>query len=97
MNILTLLNNICDLVGLSKFETIYQNQDDNTALLVSLLQQSGDEICLKVDWPQLLREIQINRFPFSLPQDFQRSLLEGAIKVSDSSFARPVSSIFIGI
>ncbi|AKK19695.1 hypothetical protein HUT03_00175 [Candidatus Liberibacter africanus] len=93
MNILTILNTICDLIGLSKFEKIYQNQDENTALLVSLLQQSGEEICLKVDWPHLLREVKIQNFPYPLPQDYQRPLLGSAIIMPDLSLGRPVMNI----
>ncbi|ADR52531.1 hypothetical protein CKC_03910 [Candidatus Liberibacter solanacearum CLso-ZC1] len=37
MSVLTLLNTICDLVGLSRFEKIYENQDENAVLLISLL------------------------------------------------------------
>ncbi|KGB27694.1 hypothetical protein GS16_02360 [Candidatus Liberibacter solanacearum] len=90
MIVLTLLNTICDLVGLSRFETIYENQDENAVLLISLLQQSGEEISLRIDWPELLRTVTINSLPFHLPQDFHRPLPSGAVIMPDHSLARPV-------
>ncbi|WP_181577824.1 hypothetical protein [Candidatus Liberibacter asiaticus] len=90
MNVLAILNTVCDLVGLSRFETVYQNQDESTVLLVSFLQQAGEEICLKVDWPQLLQEIKIDHWPFHLPQDYYRPLLGGAMVMLDLSLARLV-------
>lgn len=90
MSVLTLLNTICDLVGLSRFETIYANQDENAVLLISLLQQSGEEISLRIDWPELLRTVTINSLSFHLPQDFHRPLPSGAVIMPDHSLARPV-------
>ncbi|MBA5724404.1 hypothetical protein [Candidatus Liberibacter sp.] len=70
MNVLTLLNTVCDLVGLSRFEMVCGNQDENAALLLALLQQSGEEISLRLDWPELLRKVKVNQIPFNLPKSF---------------------------
>ncbi|MBY7649603.1 MAG: hypothetical protein C4617_03795 [Candidatus Liberibacter europaeus] len=92
MKVLSLLNTMCDLVGLSRFEMIYGNQDDNAALLIALLQQSGEEISFRLDWPKLLRKVTVDHVPFNLPSDFHRPLLGGAVIMQDNTFARPVST-----
>lgn len=92
MKALEILNTICDLVGLSRFETIYGNHSDNSALMASLLQQSGEGISRRIDWPQLLRTIKIEHSPFKIPNDFHRPLFDGAVIMKNNCFARPVNT-----
>ncbi|AHA27856.1 hypothetical protein [Candidatus Liberibacter americanus] len=94
MKVIEILNTVCDLVGLSRFENIYGNHSDNSALMLSLLQQSGQEISCRVDWPQLLRTIKVESSPFNIPNDFHRPLFGGAVIIDNNRFARPVNTAF---
>ncbi|MBL0848963.1 MAG: hypothetical protein EU981_02570 [Candidatus Liberibacter ctenarytainae] len=93
MKILALLNMVCDLMGLSQIDTISGDHDENTALLVALLQQSGAEVSVRIDWPQFLCSTIINHVPFNLPEDFHRPLRDGAVMMRDHSFARQVMTV----
>ncbi|AGA64769.1 hypothetical protein B488_07770 [Liberibacter crescens BT-1] len=90
MTILSLINTVCHLVGLSPFSSVYGHQDDDARLFIALVQETGEEISMRVDWPDLLNIFLVSTTPSNIPGNFHRPLSGGAVVMRDGCFARPV-------
>lgn len=92
MTLLSAINEVCDIVSLSRFDTVYGSADPNAQTMVELAQEAGDEIARRVDWQQTLKQHICAASPENFPSDYQRLTPGGGIRTSTGDFARPVNN-----
>lgn len=92
MTLLSAINEVCDVVSLSQFETVYGSSEPNAETMVALAQEAGDEIARRVDWQQMLKQHTCSASPENFPSDYQRLTPGGGIRTSTGIFARPVNN-----
>ncbi|RAS13550.1 hypothetical protein [Ensifer adhaerens] len=92
MTLLSAINEVCDVVSLDRFQSVYGNNDPNAQTMVALAQEAGDEISRRGDWSKMLKTQTVSSSPHNLPDDFQRMTPGGAIRTSAGVFLRPVTN-----
>ncbi|CCE94647.1 conserved hypothetical protein [Sinorhizobium fredii HH103] len=92
MTLLSAVNEVCDVVALSQFDTVYGSSEPNAETMVTLAQEAGDEIARRVDWQKLLKQHVCTASPENFPSDYQRLTPGGGIRTSTGEFARPVNN-----
>ena len=91
MTLLTAINQVCDVVSLDQFESVYGSDDPNAQTMVALAKEAGDEIARRVDWQSMLKTGAPVASPYPLPDDFERLIPGGAIRTAGGDFCRLVS------
>ncbi|MDX3929099.1 MAG: hypothetical protein QHC90_25275 [Shinella sp.] len=91
MNLLEIVNEVCDVVSLDRFDSVYSTNDPNAQTMVALATEAGAEIARRGDWQRMLKEHTVEvGTPDDLPEDFQRLQPGGAVRSADGMFFRPV-------
>lgn len=91
MTLLTAVNEVCDVVSLSTFETVYGSSEPNAETMLALAQEAGDEIARRADWQRMLKSHTCTASPENFPSDFQR-LVAGGVRTAAGAFVRPVTN-----
>lgn len=91
MTLLTAVNEVCDIVSLDQFESVYGSDDPNAQTMVTLAKEAGDEIARRVDWQAMLKTGTPIASPYSLPDDYQRLIPGGAVRTAAGAFCRAVT------
>lgn len=91
MTLLTAINQVCDVVVLDQFESVYGSDDPNAQTMVALAKEAGDEIARRADWQTLLKTGTATSNPYTLPADFQRLIPGGAVRTASGAFCRSVT------
>lgn len=92
MTLLSAINEVCDIVSLDRFDSIYGSNDPNAQTMVALAQEAGEEISRRGDWRRLLKQHVAILSPLALPVDYQRLTPGGGVRTSSGSFFRPVTN-----
>ncbi|WP_085032308.1 hypothetical protein [Ensifer aridi] len=92
MTLLSAINEVCDVVSLDRFSSVYGSNDPNAQTMVALAQEAGDEIARRADWQKTLKSHTAATSPENFPGDFQRLTPGGAVRRSDGTFIRPVTN-----
>ncbi len=92
MTLLTAVNEVCDVVSLDQFASVYGSDDPNAQTMVALAQEAGDEIARRADWQRMLATHTAAGSPENLPSDYQRMTPGGAVRASTGDFFRPVTN-----
>ncbi|KQW62702.1 MULTISPECIES: hypothetical protein [unclassified Ensifer] len=92
MTLLSAINQVCDVVSLDQFDSIYGSNDPNARTMVALAQEAGDEIARRADWQQLLKERVALSSPEPLPEDYERLTPGGAVRSAAGAFYRPITN-----
>lgn len=90
MTLLSIINEVCDIVGLDDFSQVYGSNDPNAETMVALANLGGQEIAARGDWSRLLRTETVLLNPFPLPDDYARMTGGGALYNPSIGFVRPV-------
>lgn len=91
MTLVTAVNEVCDVVSLDQFESVYGSDDPNAQTMVALAKEAGDEIARRVDWQAMLKTGTPASSPYPLPDDFQRLIPGGAVRTAAGAFCRVVT------
>lgn len=92
MTLLSAINEVCDVVSLDQFDSIYGSDDPNARTMVALAQEAGDEIARRGDWQQMLKERVALSSPEPLPDDYERLTPGGAVRSAAGLFYRPITN-----
>lgn len=92
MTLLSSINEVCDVVSLDRFESVYGSNDQNAQTMVALAQEAGDEIARRADWQRMLSTHTAASSPENLPSDFQRMTPGGAVRTAAGDFCRPITN-----
>lgn len=92
MTLLSAINQVCDVVSLDQFDSIYGSNDPNARTMVALAQEAGDEIARRADWQQMLKERVALSSPEPLPEDYERLTPGGAVRSAAGVFYRPITN-----
>jgi len=90
MTLLSAINEVCDVVSLDQFESVYGSNDPNAQTMLALAQEAGDEIARRADWQKMLATHTAAASPEDLPSDFQRMTPGGAVRTASGDFFRPI-------
>lgn len=91
MSLRSCVNDVCDIVEIDQFPSVYGNDDPGAFTMIELAQQAGDEIARRGDWRGLLASASVTQSGAPLPADFQR-LVPGGVRRSNNEFIRPVTN-----
>jgi hypothetical protein len=92
MTLLSVINEVADIVSLDRFDSVYGMNDPNAQAMVALAEEAGAEIARRVDWKRMLKTHAVSASPEILPADYQRLAPGGAVQASDGSFFRTVTN-----
>ncbi|QRY68668.1 hypothetical protein JVX98_10470 [Ensifer sp. PDNC004] len=92
MTLLSAINEVCDIVALDRFDSIYGSIDPNAQTMVALAQESGEEISRRGDWRRLLKQQAAIISPMTLPADYQRLTPGGAVRAGSGESFRPITN-----
>ncbi|OCP36737.1 hypothetical protein [Ensifer sp. LC163] len=92
MTLLSSINEVCDVVSLDRFDSVYGSVNPNAQTMVALAQEAGDEIARRGDWQQMLLQATAVASPLNLPSDFERLTPGGSVRTSAGTFARPITN-----
>ncbi|MEI2296787.1 phage adaptor protein [Ensifer sp. MJa1] len=92
MTLLSVINEVCDIVSLDRFESIYGSNDPNAETMVALAQEAGEEIARRSDWRRLLKQQVAIISPMTLPADYQRMTPGGAVRTASGTCFRPIAN-----
>lgn len=92
MTLLTVINAVCDIVSLDRFDSVYGTNDPNAQTMVALAQEAGGEIARRGDWRRMLKTIAISGTPELLPSDYQRLAPGGAVRMANGRCFRLVTN-----
>lgn len=92
MTLLSAINEVCDVVSLDRFSSVYGSNDSNAQTMVALAQEAGDEIARRGDWQQMIGQFVTILSPSALPDDYQRLSPGGAVRGADGEFFRPITN-----
>ncbi len=92
MTLLSAINEVCDVVSLDRFASVYGSNDPNAQTMVAFAQESGDEIARRADWQRMLSTHIASTSPENLPSDFQRMTPGGAVRTAAGDFFRPITN-----
>lgn len=91
MTLITAVNEVCDVVSLDQFDSVYGADDANAQTMLALAKEAGDEIARRVDWQSMLKSETAGVSPFELPEDFQRLIPGGAVRTAAGAFCRAIT------
>lgn len=92
MNILDIVNAVCDVVKLDHFDSVYGANDEKAQTMLTLAWEGGSEIARRVDWRNLVTTLPLVSAPASFPADFERVIQGGSVMTAAGAFARPVTN-----
>ncbi|HEV7321587.1 MAG TPA: hypothetical protein VGO04_23540 [Ensifer sp.] len=92
MTLLSAINEVCDIVSLDRFESIYGSNDPNAQTMVALAQEAGEEISRRGDWRMMLKQHVALTSPMNLPGDYQRLTPGGAVRTASGACFRPITN-----
>ena len=92
MTLLSAINEVCDIVSLDRFSSVYGSVNANAQTMVTMAQEAGDEIARRADWQRMLKQSTAAASPHNLPSDFQRMTPGGAVRTSAGAFHRPITN-----
>lgn len=92
MTLLSAINEVCDVVSLDQFASVYGSNDPNAQTMVAFAQEAGDEIARRADWQRMLSTHTASTSPENLPSDFQRMTPGGAVRTAAGDFFRPITN-----
>ncbi|MQV46535.1 hypothetical protein [Sinorhizobium medicae] len=92
MTLLSAINQVCDIVSLSQFDSVYGSDEPNAQTMVAMAQEAGDEIARRADWQKTLKSHTAAASPENLPTEFQRLTPGGSVRTSAGAFVRPVTN-----
>ncbi len=92
MTLLSAINEVCDVVSLDRFASVYGSNDPNAQTMVAFAQEAGDEVARRADWQRMLSTHTASTSPENLPSDFQRMTPGGAVRTAAGDFFRPITS-----
>lgn len=90
MTLKTIINNVCDIINLDRFDQVFGN--DEAQSLVRMAKAGGDEISRRVDWSKMLKTMAFAASPGPIPADFHRLIPGGAITTAAGEPFRPVTN-----
>lgn len=92
MTLLTVINEVSDIVSLDRFDSVYGTNDPNAQTMVAIAKEAGAEIARRADWKRMVKTHAVSASPELLPADFQRLAPGGAVRAADGRFFRPVTN-----
>lgn len=92
MTLLSAINEVCDVVSLDRFDSIYGSNDPNAQTMVALAQEAGEEISRRCDWRRMQKQHVAILSPLTLPADYQRLTPGGAVRSASGVFFRPIAN-----
>lgn len=92
MTILTAINQVCDIVTLDRFDSVYGMDDENAETMLALAKEAGDEIARRVDWQDMLKTRVAASALEALPDDWQRAISGGAVRTAAGEYHQLVSN-----
>lgn len=92
MTLLSSVNEVCDVVNLDRFSTVYGSANPNAQTMVALAQEAGDEIARRGDWQKMLKQATAVSSPLAVPTDYERMTPGGAVRTSAGAFVRPITN-----
>ncbi|WP_376742362.1 hypothetical protein [Ensifer canadensis] len=92
MTLLSAINEVCDIVSLDRFSSIYGSVNANAETMVAMAQEAGDEIARRADWQRMLKQQTASASPQTLEADYQRMTPGGAVRTSAGAFHRPITN-----
>lgn len=92
MKIIDIVNDVCDVVKLDRFDSVYGANDENAQTMLTLAWEGGCEIARRVDWRELVKTFPVVSAPSAFPADFQRVVMGGSVMTAAGDFVRPVSN-----
>lgn len=90
MTIKTVINSVCDIINIDRFETVVGNE--KAQALLRMAKAGGDEISRRVDWSKMLKSTTFAVSPGPIPTDFQRLVPGGGIITASGEPVRPVTN-----
>ena len=92
MTLLTVINEVSDIVSLDRFDSVYGTNDPNAQTMVALAEEAGAEIARRADWKRMLKTHSGSASPELLPADYQRLVPGGAVQAADGRLFRLVAN-----
>lgn len=92
MTLLSAINEVCDVVSLDRFASVYGSNDPNAQTMAALAQEAGDEIARRADWQAMLKGRTALSSPEPLPADYERLTPGGAVRSAAGLFYRPITN-----
>ncbi|MBD9592686.1 hypothetical protein IB270_07565 [Ensifer sp. ENS05] len=92
MTLLSAINEVCDVVSLDRFASVYGSVNPNAQTMVALAQEAGDEIARRGDWQKMLKTATAVSSPMTIPTDYERMTPGGAVRTSAGDFVRPITN-----
>lgn len=92
MTILSVVNEVCDVVSLDRFTSVYGSGNPAAQTLLELAKQAGEEIADRYDWKALERSAVASANLMAIPSDYLRMTDGGALRTSAGAFFRPVKN-----
>ncbi|APG84901.1 hypothetical protein [Sinorhizobium americanum] len=92
MTLVTVINEVADIVSLDRFDSVYGTNDPNAQTMVALAEEAGAEIARRADWKRMLTTHAVSASPELLPSDYQRLAPGGAVRAADGHFFRPIAN-----
>jgi hypothetical protein len=92
MTLLTVINEVSDIVSLDGFDSVYGTNDPNAQTMVALAEEAGAEIARRADWKRMLQAHVVSASPELLPADYQRLAPGGPVRAADGRFFRPITN-----
>lgn len=92
MTLLSSINEVCDVVSLDRFSSVYGSTNPNAQTMLALAQEAGDEIARRGDWEKLLKTATAASSPLTIPTDYERMTPGGAVRTSAGDFVRPITN-----
>ncbi|MGT2444474.1 phage adaptor protein [Ensifer adhaerens] len=92
MTLLSAINEVCDVVSLDRFTSVYGSTNPNAQTMLALAQEAGDEIARRGDWQKMLKTETAVSSPLTIPSDYERMTPGGAVRTSAGDFVRPITN-----
>lgn len=92
MTILSVVNEVCDIVSLDRFTSVYGSGNPAAQTLLELAKLAGEEIVDRYDWKALERSAVAASSPLAIPSDYLRMADGGALRTAAGAFFRPVKN-----
>lgn len=92
MTVLSAINEVCDVVSLDRFVSVYGSNDPSAQTMLELARLAGQEIAERFAWKALQRSDVTSSSPFPFPSDYDRLIEGGAVFTALGDFARPVKN-----
>lgn len=92
MTVLTAINEVCDVVSLDRFVSVYGSNNQAAQTMLELAKLAGQEIAERFAWKALQRSDTAAASPHPFPVDYDRLIEGGAVFTAAGDFARPVKS-----